>query len=148
VIPQGRRRLYRHDDPEPAAIRISLIDSREEVSEVIAKSAVHQYVIEAEGGAGSVWKKLDRPYEPAKRVRHRLKRKTAVTVEAVVTECKPDTSGKGHGHLVGAVEFSVHLPAGTASWSRNRWSGRTSMGVGVSGQSTSTRGVTTVPDRC
>jgi ATP-dependent DNA ligase len=79
---------------------------------VIAKSAVHLRIIEA-GGEGSVWKKLDQPYEPGKRFRHWLKRKTAVTVEAVVTGFKPGTPGKGHGHLVGAVEFSVPQPDGT-----------------------------------
>ena len=51
---------------------------------IIAKPAVHHRVIEA-GGEGSVWKKLDQPYEPGKRVCHWLKRKTTVTVEAIVT---------------------------------------------------------------
>jgi ATP-dependent DNA ligase len=79
---------------------------------VIAKPAIHRRVIEA-GGEGTVWKRLGQPYEAGKRVCHWLKRKTTVTVEAVVTGFKPGTPDKGHGHLVGAVEFSVPQPDGT-----------------------------------
>jgi ATP-dependent DNA ligase len=70
------------------------------------KALFHQLLI-AEGKEGSVYKRLDRPYEPGRRVRHWIKRKKAIEVEAVVTGFKPGTAGKGNAHLVGAVEFSA-----------------------------------------
>ena len=74
---------------------------------------MHHRVITA-GGEGSVWKRLDQPYEPGKRVFHWLKRKTTTTVEAIVTGFKPGTPGKGHDQLVVAVEFGVIQPDGIA----------------------------------
>lgn len=70
------------------------------------KALFHELLI-ADGKEGSVWKRLDRPYETGKRVRHWLKRKKAIEVEAVVTGFKPGTAGKGNAHRVGAVEFST-----------------------------------------
>lgn len=70
------------------------------------KSLFHELVL-AEGKEGSVWKDLSQPYYPGKRVRHWLKRKKAIEVEAVVTGFKPGTAGRGNAHLVGAVEFST-----------------------------------------
>lgn len=76
------------------------------------KALFHELLL-AEGKEGSVWKRLDQPYEPGRRVRHWLKRKKAVEVEAVVTGFKPGSAGRGNGHLIGAVEFSVMNPDGT-----------------------------------
>lgn len=70
------------------------------------KALVHDLAL-AEGKEGTVWKQLDQPYQPGKRVRHWLKRKKAVEVEAVVSGFRPGTAGKGNENLVGAVEFSV-----------------------------------------
>jgi len=70
------------------------------------KALFHELLI-AEDKEGTVWKCLDRPYETAKRVRHWLKRKKGIEVEAVVSGFKPGTSGKGNANLVGAVEFST-----------------------------------------
>ena len=78
---------------------------------VIGKSAVHRKVIERDG-EGTVWKRLDGPYEPGRRVNHWLKRKRGVEVEAFVTGWKPGGEGNGHAHLVGAVEFSTRGPDG------------------------------------
>jgi ATP-dependent DNA ligase len=50
---------------------------------------------------------LSQSYHPGKRVRHWLKRKKGIDVEAVVTGFKPGTAGKGNANLVGAVEFST-----------------------------------------
>lgn len=70
------------------------------------KGLFHELVL-AEGKEGTVWKKLDQPYQPGKRVCHWLKRKKGIEVEAEVTGFKPGTEGKGNAYLVGAVEFSV-----------------------------------------
>lgn len=70
------------------------------------KALFHELLIE-EGKEGSVWKQLDQPYLFGKRVRHWLKRKKGIEVEAVVTGFKPGTTGKGNAHLIGAVEFST-----------------------------------------
>jgi ATP-dependent DNA ligase len=70
------------------------------------KALFHEPSI-AEGKEGSVWKKLDQPYEPGKRVRHWLKRKRGIEVEAIVTGFKPGTKGRGNEHLIGAIEFST-----------------------------------------
>lgn len=70
------------------------------------KVAIHERAI-AGGKEGTVWKRLDQTYQPGRRVRHWLKRKRSVEVEAFVTGFKPGTAGKGNAHLVGAVEFST-----------------------------------------
>jgi ATP-dependent DNA ligase len=79
---------------------------------VVGKPAVHRRVIES-GGEGTVWKRMDSLYEPGRRVSSWLKRKTQVTVEAVVIGAKPGTPGKGHDGLIGAVEFGLPQPDGT-----------------------------------
>jgi ATP-dependent DNA ligase len=79
---------------------------------VVGKRNFHERVI-AEGGEGTVWKQLNQPYSPARRVYHWLKRKRGVEVEAFVTGFKTGSADRGHRHLVGAVEFSVHRPDGS-----------------------------------
>jgi ATP-dependent DNA ligase len=69
--------------------------------------ALFRELVLAEGKEGTVYKRLDQAYEPGRRVRHWLKRKKAVEVEAIVTGFRPGTKGKGHEHLIGAVEFST-----------------------------------------
>ena len=78
---------------------------------VIGKGEVHQRIL-ASGGEGSVWKQLDGPYEPGRRVRHWLKRKAEVRLEAFVSGGKPGDPGNGHAHVLGAVEFSARQPNG------------------------------------
>lgn len=78
---------------------------------VIGKGEVHQRIL-ASGGEGSVWKQLDGPYEPARRVRHWLKRKAEVRLEAFVSGGQPGNPGNGHAHVLGAVEFSARQPNG------------------------------------
>ena len=88
---------------------------------VVGKPAVHQRVIES-GGEGTVWKRLDRPYEPGRRVRHWLKRKRGVEIEAFVTGFKPGSPERGNAHRVGAVEFGRRDEAGrivVAAWVSN-----------------------------
>jgi ATP-dependent DNA ligase len=75
------------------------------------KALVHELVL-AEGNEGTVWKRLDGRYESGKRVRHWLKRKRGIEVEAVVSGFKLGSAGRGNAHLVGAVEFSVAEPNG------------------------------------
>lgn len=70
------------------------------------KPLFHELVL-AEGKEGTVWKKLDQAYQPGKRVRHWLKRKKGIEVEAEVSGFKPGTEGKGNAELIGAVEFSI-----------------------------------------
>ncbi len=98
---------------------------------VIGRLNVHQRILEA-GGEGTVWKQLDQPYEPGRRVGHWLKRKHELTVEAVVIGSKPGTLGYGHESLVGAVEFGVQLSDGSvrpigwvSSWSDSERRGMT-----------------------
>lgn len=79
---------------------------------VAAKAAFHDRIVES-GGEGTVWKRLDSPYEPGERSRLWLKRKAELTVEAVVVGSKPATPGKGHEGLVGAVQFGLPLPNGS-----------------------------------
>ena len=74
---------------------------------VVNKRAVHERII-ASGGEGTVWKRIDKPYEPRRRVRHWIKRKRSLEIEAFVSGFKPGSPGHGHSHLVGAVEFSVN----------------------------------------
>lgn len=71
---------------------------------VVNKSDIHRRLIDV-GGEGSVWKKADQPYESGRRVRHWLKRKRGIEVEAFVTGFKRGTNG--HAGLVGAVEFGI-----------------------------------------
>lgn len=81
-------------------------------SYVTSKLEVHNRVI-SDGGEGTVWKQTDQPYEPGKRVRHWIKRKRSLEVEAFVTGFKPGRSDGGNSHLIGALEFSVHTDEGT-----------------------------------
>jgi ATP-dependent DNA ligase len=80
---------------------IQLVETQSE-----AKAFYHEMIL-SEGKEGTVWKKLDKPYEPGKRVHHWLKRKKGIEVIAAVTGFKPGTKGKGNEHLVGAIEFST-----------------------------------------
>jgi len=73
---------------------------------VVGKTAVHGQIIKR-GGEGTVWKRIDQPYEPGRRVKHWIKRKRSLEVEAFVTGFKPGTPGHGNSHLIGAIEFSV-----------------------------------------
>lgn len=72
----------------------------------VNKTAIHEQII-ANGGEGTVWKKASEPYEPGRRVKHWIKRKRDIQVEAFVTDFKLGTPERGHAHLVGAVEFSI-----------------------------------------
>lgn len=72
----------------------------------VNKAAIHERIIAA-GGEGTVWKKAGEPYEPGRRVKHWIKRKRDIQVEAFVTDFKLGTPGRGHAHLIGAVEFSI-----------------------------------------
>jgi ATP-dependent DNA ligase len=76
-------------------------------SYVINKPSVHDHNIGV-GGEGTVWKKIDEPYEPGRRVKQWIKRKRGTEIEAFVTGFKPGTPERGHAHLIGAVEFSRH----------------------------------------
>ncbi len=77
----------------------------------VNKRAVHDQAV-ASGGEGTVWKRADEPYQPGRRVKHWIKRKRNIEVEAFVTDFKLGNSSRGHRHLVGAVEFSVREPDG------------------------------------
>ena len=90
---------------------------------VIGKVAVHQRIIAA-GGEGTVWKRLNEPYELGRRVNHWIKRKRGVEIEAFVTGFKRGTPQRGHANMIGAVEFSVrqndgrhHPIAWVSAWS-------------------------------
>ena len=72
----------------------------------IGRLAIHRRILEA-GGEGTVWKQLDQPYEPDRRVGHWIKRKRETSIEAFVTGFKPGTPGHGNEDLVGALEFST-----------------------------------------
>lgn len=72
----------------------------------VNKRAIHDGVLE-QGGEGTVWKKADESYEPGRRVKHWLKRKRDIRVQAYVTGFKLGTPGRGHSNLVGAIEFSI-----------------------------------------
>lgn len=72
----------------------------------IGRKSIHSCILDA-GGEGTVWKRLDQPYEPGRRVDFWLKRKREITVEAIVTGYKPGNPGNGHENLVGALEFSL-----------------------------------------
>ena len=77
----------------------------------IGRLAIHDRIIET-GGEGTVWKRLDQPYEPGRRVGHWLKRKRETSVETLVTGFKPGQSGNGHQNLVGALEFGTRQTDG------------------------------------
>jgi len=81
---------------------------------VIGKSRIHESLLAA-GEEGSVWKKLDCCYLAGQRVRHWVKRKRGLAVTAFVSNFKPGTPDRGHGGLVGAVEFSCQHADGTVS---------------------------------
>lgn len=100
----------------------------------IGRLAIHRHILDA-GGEGTVWKRLDQPDEPGRRVDFWLKRKREITVEAIVTGYKPGKSGNGHEHLVGALEFGLqqaNQPLKPIAW--------------VSAWSDSTRQAMTQPD--
>jgi bifunctional non-homologous end joining protein LigD len=78
----------------------------------IGRNSIHNRILDA-GGEGTVWKRLDQPYEPGRRVGHWLKRKREITVEAIVTGYKPGKPGNGHENLVGALEFGILQPDGS-----------------------------------
>lgn len=78
----------------------------------IGRLAIHRQILAA-GGEGTVWKQLDQPYEPSRRVAHWLKRKRETTVEAFVTGFKRGTPGHGHEDRVGALEFSTRHAGGS-----------------------------------
>jgi ATP-dependent DNA ligase len=78
---------------------------------VIGKAAVHRSIIRA-GGEGSVWKRVDQPYQPGRRVKHWIKKKAGVEVEAFVSGFK--LGNNGHTGTVGAVEFSTRQADGSS----------------------------------
>jgi len=78
---------------------------------VIGKSAVHRSIIQA-GGEGSVWKRVDQPYQSGRRVKHWIKKKAGVEIEAFVSGFKPGNNG--HASMVGAVEFSTRQADGSS----------------------------------
>ena len=79
---------------------------------VVNKPEIHHHIIE-NGGEGTVWKRVDAPYQPGRRVQHWIKRKRGIQVEAFVTGFKPGTNG--HARLVGALEFSVRRADGSVN---------------------------------
>ncbi len=87
---------------------LQLVETRTE-----SKALFHEVIL-SDGKEGTVWKRLDHPYEAGKRVRHWLKRKKGIEFEAIVTGFKLGTSGKGNADLVGAVEFSALDEKGVA----------------------------------
>jgi ATP-dependent DNA ligase len=78
---------------------------------IAGKRAIHDRI--NAGGEGTVWKRLDQPYEPGRRVKHWLKRKWGIEVEAFVTGFKSGSADHGNRHLIGAVEFSTRNGDGT-----------------------------------
>ena len=78
---------------------------------IVGKRSIHDRIIDA-GGEGTVWKRLDQPYEPGRRVKHWIKRKCGIEVEAFVTAFKTGSADRGNRHLVGAVEFSTRNSEG------------------------------------
>lgn len=77
---------------------------------VVNKGSVHDRII-ANGGEGTVWKRADSNYEPGRRVRHWIKRKAGVEVEAYVSGFK--LGHNGHAGMVGAIEFSTRMADGS-----------------------------------
>lgn len=102
----------------------SLADRQEDLIEAIAyaenehvqivpsftagKPDFHEFTI-GSGGEGTVWKRMDMPYEPGRRVKHWIKRKTGVQIEAFVSGFLPGSPDRGNAHLIGAVEFSAQI---------------------------------------
>jgi ATP-dependent DNA ligase len=78
---------------------------------VVNKPAIHRNII-ARGGEGTVWKEASAPYEPGRRVRHWIKLKAGVQVEAFVSGFKPGNNS--HSGLIGAIEFSTRRPDGSS----------------------------------
>ncbi len=78
---------------------------------VIGKAAVHRSIIQA-GGEGSVWKRVDQPYQPGRRVKHWIKKKSSVEVEAFISSFK--AGNNGHTGMIGAVEFSTRQADGSS----------------------------------
>jgi len=72
----------------------------------IGRLSIHRRILEA-GGEGTVWKRLDQPYESGRRVNHWLKRKRETAIEAFVSGFKPGSPGRGNENRVGALEFST-----------------------------------------
>jgi ATP-dependent DNA ligase len=99
----------------------------------IGRLEIHRRILET-GGEGTVWKRLDQPYESGRRVGHWLKRKRETTIEAFVTGFKPGTPGHGNENQVGALEFSIRQTDGpirsiawVSAWSDSeRWAMRLS----------------------
>jgi len=77
---------------------------------VIGKASIHHNILAA-GGEGSCWKKLSEPYRTGARVKHWIKRKAAIELEAVAIGFK--AGNNGHAHLVGAVEFGTRQADGS-----------------------------------
>jgi ATP-dependent DNA ligase len=77
---------------------------------VVNKPDIHRHIIDT-GGEGTVWKKVDSPYEPGRRVNHWIKRKRGINVEAFIIGFKPGTNG--HGSVIGAVEFGIRKRDGS-----------------------------------
>jgi len=75
-------------------------------TDTVDKPVVHEQLVRSDA-EGTVFKKLDQPYQPGKRVKHWIKRKCGIEVEAFVSGFKPGSPGRGNSNLVGAVEFSV-----------------------------------------
>lgn len=75
-------------------------------SYTINKTPIHHQIL-SDGGEGTVWKRIDQPYKPGKRVQHWIKRKRAIEVEAFITGFKPGTPGRGNSNQIGAIEFSI-----------------------------------------
>ncbi len=88
---------------------------------IIGKQSIHERVL-AEGGEGTVYKRLNQPYEPGRRVKHWIKRKRTTEVEAFVSGFKPGNPHRGNNRLIGAVEFSLRDPEGNVrpvAWVNN-----------------------------
>ncbi len=66
------------------------------------------------GGEGTVWKCLDEPYEPGRRVKHWLKRKRSLEIAAFVSGYKLGNANAGNRDLIGALEFSVRQEDGSS----------------------------------
>ena len=79
---------------------------------VVNKTAVHNRIIE-QGCEGTVWKKADQLYEPGRRVKHWIKRKRSIKIEAFVTGFKPGSPDRGNCNLIGAIEFGIQNGNGT-----------------------------------
>lgn len=70
------------------------------------RRSAHDRIIE-QGGEGTVWKYASGIHEPGPRVKHWIKRKRSVQMEAFVIGFKRGTPGRGNEHLIGAIAFSL-----------------------------------------